>query len=433
MADGYTKITFLPIKTMQLSAARLGCEKSQLPLTVIKSTSLPQGGEVEYGPSYDDWRIRQAAHEDITTTAQGHLERVFYRPGTAQAHIDCSKSGNTNVAYDYLEGNLCYPYQRFVGAPALTDDLVTEADNKAKTAFMHDMVDASTRFQSLVALGEFGENVRMMAYAGKQFHDAVYKWKQHTWDIILKGHVPSSKVALHAAVDASAATWLELAFGYQPTVNDIDSAMMACYEELDKGYTGITGTAIRAKGHSAESIATAHRTAYNGLFRFDYSEEAYNEADVVYRGYYAGSPYGNPDPWQYWGFKIEDLLPTVYELTPYTWLIDYFSNLGDIVTALSYWRSGLKWTNVTRRSAGVVRHKGYKVQPRSSYDYYTPKIDSFLAPHFVSRASNWDRASYLGNFIPDVHFKIPGTSMKWATITSLAWLKGWKLGPVRTI
>jgi len=66
------------------------------------------------------------------------------------------------------------------------------------------------------------------------------------------------------------------------------------------------------------------------------------------------------------GLKFRDIVPTVWNLIPYSFLIDYFVNIGQIASALAVPWNGIKWCNYTSRTQGVYEASySYRMRPGS--------------------------------------------------------------------
>jgi hypothetical protein len=391
--------------------------------------SILQGGSVNYGAGHDDWKMRLKNHDDATTFASGELKSIAYKPGKILGGIDCSKSGGLNITGDQIDGCLCPVYLRYANTPS-SGSVDVDADNRAKRAFLRDLINAKTRFQSLVALGEFGENLRMANGAAMSLQEAIREWKNRTYFQHFKKGMPG-RGKLNVALTAITSSWLEFSFGWQPAANDIRNYLVAAQSLLnDQGQ--FKGTYLRAKGNST-SISTAHRKYSCGVYKTSVSEVEQVDRTVIYRGWYEGSPVSMPDEMTAFGLTLEEIPMAIYDLTPWTWLLDYFVNVGDVINALSYWRSGLRWTNKTVRHRGRVYHANCQVEPSPGFESWGARVDSFTPHTFHSKYLRWTRGPYTGTFVPELTFQIPGLDTRWANVASLAWLKSWKPYKFRSI
>jgi hypothetical protein len=439
MLDGYKKVTpkVLHDVSLFMSSSNLCSAFSfDLPDVTVKRGTYTEG-EVEFGPSYPDWRKKAARHEDATSSLSGSQTWLHYQPGYITGHVNCA-AARRNV-YDHLQGSHLVVPQ----VPAVRDiehlGPDVEADNAAKTAFMADLRDAQTAFQGLTFLGELRETLAMIRRPAKALHDGIFVWKKVTYQQLLKkGHAKhfinlvkegskltnAQKAKVKAIADAVTGSWLEKSFGWNPLVNDIDDGMKALANQLvqENYYPGI---AIRARGRNEDTSSVKYDNGGGGIFHFSSDLLTHTKDLVVYRGYYSGNAQdalAASKAQAYWGIRLEELAPTIWELTPWSFLLDYFLNIGDIITAASYWRAGLAWSNrtiVSQSDRAILRIK----PDVDSFKTWGAVIDDFIPQTTVIHNKVVRRESYKGTFIPELEFSIPGKPTQWLNMASLAWLR----------
>jgi hypothetical protein len=104
------------------------------------------------------------------------------------------------------------------------------------------------------------------------------------------------------------------------------------------------------------------------------------------------------------GFDVSNWLPTVWELIPYSFLVDYFVNIGEIVSAATLNSSSVLWTNktVTHRVSYRALRWEANSKPYSNNVATVPgKAKSHLKT--VTRYPN-----YAGAMVPTLTFSLPG-------------------------
>jgi hypothetical protein len=217
-------------------------------------------------------------------------------------------------------------------------------------------------------------------------------------------------------------TWLEYVFGWEPLVNDINDGARALanykYKDLKRPKY------LKAVATVEDSEILDCNEANVGACQFHGEWHQVKSFKTIYRGVYAATstfPLPIMAP-KLFGFNLREFVPTVWELLPYSFLIDYFTNIGDILNAWSYQRFGLAWSNRTQ-----IRKIDWKlsITPNYKSSFFTyepwqPIGVSFTAPHCHMRRKEISRGSYEGNFVPDIQFEIPGfKSKKWLNIAAL--------------
>jgi hypothetical protein len=112
------------------------------------------------------------------------------------------------------------------------------------------------------------------------------------------------------------------------------------------------------------------------------------------------------------GFDLSSWAPTLWELIPYSFLIDYFSNIGDVIRGWSQMGVRLAWCNRTSR-------KTFTKTAWSSPSGVFP-AQAFSAAKFVCTRVRVSRASYSGTTVPKPILEIPSLgSLKWLNIAAL--------------
>jgi hypothetical protein len=121
------------------------------------------------------------------------------------------------------------------------------------------------------------------------------------------------------------------------------------------------------------------------------------------------------------GLTMRDFVPTVYELIPYSFLVDYFTNIGGILEAASFNQADLLWYSSTTFSEDV---ETYSIQPRAPGTAFgNPVVSYNVAPStYIRQSKSFSRSlPVLG--LPSLAFKIPGNWSKFLNIGALATLR----------
>lgn len=143
--------------------------------------------------------------------------------------------------------------------------------------------------------------------------------------------------------------WLEFAFGVRPLIADIhDGAEALARFNIDNRHTVVKGF-----GDESTPIQNSKSNmAVGNMLTGVYTVVQVGKVMVIYR---AGLKYSVDSPAfgsaarlrDLLGFKLEDFVPTVWNLLPYSFLLDYFVNVGDILNAITTDTSSVQWVNET--------------------------------------------------------------------------------------
>lgn len=231
----------------------------------------------------------------------------------------------------------------------------TFADNSARAKFYKKLRKEAVAMSGPTFLGELGETVRMI----KRPASALWSKNLGYLDALGKAKRASPK----AWTKRISGLWLEHSFGWTPLISDISDAA-AAFETLVTGKRRkiISGSFQDYADYSntlgsLDNTNGSPRSVHNLVnMKFDKVAWLTEECTVRYKG--AIKPrVGAPavDPLVLYGFTPSEIVPTAWELLPWSFLIDYFTNIGDILTALVTSTADVAWTVKT-----VIQKTEYK-------------------------------------------------------------------------
>lgn len=211
--------------------------------------------------------------------------------------------------------------------------------------------------------------------------------------------------------------WLETVFGLQPMVNDIAMGLVALDDlsalnrpktvgkaAFDRSYT----TQLQINAMTGDLALGAVNMNFKVLLIAKISE-AYN---VKY-----GMTW-SPDPgdafYKALGINWQDVAPAAYELMPYSFVLDYFSNLGDILSSYSFdwtvWSNKYKTTFLTRS----IEYSYMPVAPGA----YTTLISRTIGQGRFEQIT-FQRSAESGFELPKFELKAPSLAQS-ANLVALA-------------
>lgn len=159
--------------------------------------------------------------------------------------------------------------------------------------------------------------------------------------------------------------WMYCRMGIRPFVGECENIHAAITHMKEQRWRTRFGskTAFRTSASAHTSRVNANRL-YTGHFK-SYFEETEVSAgcvcDVRLDGF--------PDT-----FGLTQFYETAWELTPCSWFIDYFLNVGKLIAAMrpdSYWQIRASWTTVKRISEEIIR-----CENTSYLDYGPPAMET---------------------------------------------------------
>lgn len=282
----------------------------------------------------------------------------------------------------------------------------TIADNLAKARFYKRLYSAQTKFEGLTFLGELRESLRMLR------RPAAALWGKNLGylDALGKAKRASPKHWLKTV----GGLWLEHSFGWQPLINDCKDAVTA-YEQLVRPTPKpvvVSGGGIWMNDRTS-SLGSIWKNGWlaelNGI-KWLQSDCIFTEEHTVrYKG--AVRAQVEAPHWKGWdlfGFTPQNIIPTAWELLPWSFLVDYFTNIGDILQASITSTRSLVYINKT-----VIQKTRYRGR-------MVPQLESFgggLLPPFWSIVSasgqeyNWDLTRKLVNRSANSGISLPTLSL----------------------
>lgn len=151
----------------------------------------------------------------------------------------------------------------------------------------------------------------------------------------------SSKASKQSIANGIASDALNLNLNLLPLCADLDGALEALADTMVgkvRRQTVFARVTDRANGGSRSktvSPTTNNIDGFNGRHR----EWTNGTLLVKMGGEIVVGLKGQVPPWtDTWGLSPQDFVPTIYELLPYSWLVDYFTTMGSFVDALSLHR-----------------------------------------------------------------------------------------------
>lgn len=377
--------------------------------------SLTWVNSVTHGDNVPGWRQKLREGSDATTSLTGTRISARFTPGEAIGYWKQSFGG-----YTYRSLGTCgLSPQLPSGNPGTLS--YSKADAEALGKFNRRIREKRTAFEGGVFLGELGQTLSMIrrpARGLRTLTDEFLHAARRVRALGLRGAVRNARLLPSEVAEQLADLWLEAQFGWRPLMSDVEGACEAL-RLISNGQSLHTGR-ISAKGAEDSNVAETHTpiTSPSG-FRLEDSMREVAHCEVIYRGAIrvkARDPRTMDAALV--GFDLSSFLPTAWELIPYSFLIDYFTNVGEIVTGWSNLFTELSWCNRTVRRQykreNVVRLSG---APMPAW------MDSnvMVAPaKFVCEKSHVLREKYTGTTVPSFTFRIPSFgSLKWLNIAAL--------------
>lgn len=294
------------------------------------------------GENLPGWRKLIAQSKDATTTFNGYKREVR---DVEEGYFDVTYLVTIAVPYYPWTEQVPKTYSfQGMNQGAFFNNMPGDASAAEQQALMQLYKRIRKNHQSfsgLTFLGELREAISMIRRPAKSLSkglsDYISALKRRS-----RG-VPFSKSGNLTRKRILSDTWLEFSFGWRPLISDIQSGA----EALARWKVGVDGKderryRISAQGESSDA-SIGNEYAIPEFFwsniRIYRNTNAYGTSTVRYiarLSYETAVPVGSAKRLaQLSGFTLIEFIPTAWELLPWSFLVDYFTNVGDVLEAFA--------------------------------------------------------------------------------------------------
>lgn len=381
------------------------------------------------GISNPHWRENIKRHQQAGTPFQAHRHRYDFRPYNVEQVYNYSWKTTPDLRWTYLfanSGNYVSSIPPFAISHHPSE---AKANNEAITNYVKKAIDAQRVFFSGETIGEFRELVRQVKNPGLALRKGLGAYvetvKKRTQRTSVRRLPRNRRADVQAGLIRDA--WLEYQFGWRPLVSEISNVI---------DYVNETDPFSRLDTNNIQGVGKAEDSGWpngdSGHYALHGTRPSYEvrwretvKVTVIYRGQVGMGNSAAGYLARKTGFQPRDWIPTAWELLPFSFLIDYFTNIGDLITALNFNRSDLKWTMKTvlyDHYTESVDCRPLWRQPESgshpSADWTSTKKVLSL-PHAKHRYTGVNRTPFYGSVVPRSEVSIPGAGTKWINMAAL--------------
>jgi hypothetical protein len=251
------------------------------------------------------------------------------------------------------------------------------AENRARTSLDQQTRSLETFFQGGVQLGEFHKTLKLLRSPMQSLFKSIGSYSRRAKKRAqrsvrgVRGVKKRSLLQNRVVQD----TYLEYTFAISPLLSEVDGMSKWLAHLVVNPQRPLTKIITAVGVH--ETKATPRRTAshlpYASGRHYKVGATGYlsKKAKVVYKACYGLTDSANP----YWsarsvGLGLRDFLPTVWELIPYSFLVDYFTNIGDMVSAAGQHSTDYRWvmrTEVIETKRSLAFHREPVAYPKINW------------------------------------------------------------------
>jgi len=367
------------------------------------------------GVQNPNWKAQIKTHSSATTPASGirYLVRSLpFMSASVEAYAGSHATRDYIYRYFAVDGTPFEPLPVAIFRDLPDTLTVNRVTARAYSLYLEKAKSAISSFESGQDLAEIRQTIESVIHPFSSLRNHVLSY----FPKVKKLKDRYKKV--HDLKKALADSYLEWTFGWKPLTFDIAD-----------GIVGLSNSRLPLT--PIESHATEYFSFLEGVYNSDLTNALYHAYGKVIskysirlkgmvNAYYRdGKPPGIAQELQ---LLPEDFAPTAWDILPYSFVIDYFLNIGNIVRAYSFPSAALVWTNESTliSSQSIV-----------SFDRYTAGLDAqfpislgYTRNHQVSCA-NFDveartfTREAIQSLVPPLVFSLPLSAKPWENIAAL--------------
>jgi hypothetical protein len=217
---------------------------------------------------------------------------------------------------------------------------VTRIVNSAKAKYIQKAANMRRSVQGGVVLGELKETLHMIQDTAHLLGRGLTGY----FSALKKGRRSLRKSSKKTKLNFLRQQYLQYTYGWGPLTSDIKA--------------GAEAVARLRLSRPERSLVRVHEAGDNFVRETPTNFTIGNHnvgcniriRDItdchIYGAYDTSVPESN-SPATLFGLSMKDFVPTIWELIPYSFLVDYFTNIGTIIEAFSYVNTGLIYSGMT--------------------------------------------------------------------------------------
>lgn len=397
-------------ETKIISCVHIGSPHLGTVVYTGSGTEVYNGVKSSEGFSNPAWRSQVRAGVEATTPFTGKVdERVF--------------SGEDEVELVYVapSGSYAGDTIRLSGTggyftPSVPDDPDLISIDAVRSLCLEKLSkrirDTQRSFQGGVFLGELREALHTIRHPAQQLRTLV---TSYVGSARSRARRQRHLKAKNSVVQN---TWLEYQYAMAPLASDIEEGIRTLskkgpyFREIKRIQVGADAPGV--------SKFTNHGYAYpTEGFTVNWTRRHKNTTSFRFICGLGGQPVGGLASSQAWGLQTSDFLPTVWELIPYSFLVDYFTNVGTVIDSWSAASADIRWICWTARTDCRVDVVGARSNNKGVYGASWRSESVKSSGNYHSRRVV-QRDKWVGGVVPPFRFKLPGFGSKWINIAALA-------------
>jgi len=360
------------------------------------------------------WRDQVRLGQNATTPFQG----VKFSGEATWASYESSYHNNLlKLTQSYSSGGPGYfNYPTFPNNSGPPASVIADVNNRAIAKFIGDCNSAlSSNNLTGRSIRHLKHDLHSLIHPMNSLRDKIGGYLS-TLEKASKGVNKRSKSWLHVV----RTEYLAFTFGTAPFVEDITSILVdASHRRLP--VVPVSGRASRRWSGSAGRIAITG-DSFNGWLTWTTQVNLASTYSVQIKGAIRteSGMNGKIGFIQSQRLSPSDWLPTIFSILPYAWMVDYFTNIGDIVDALTFPFSSLTWSCKTTKNINSVSYSQPDMVASPPVGGYVQVLAGGAGGNatFTYEAISRDILQSI-DLLPTFELKVPTSPKKWLNMMAV--------------
>ncbi len=321
-------------------------------------------------------------------------------------------------------------YWVYAPAPSTVNHLSTDgalAEQRALMLLYKRIRAHEEAFNMAPVLAEMNETIDMIVRPASALREGITKHLRSVQK--LKGRwlrgVPFHK-RRETLLRAAAGSWLEFSFGWAPTVSDVAAGAEALAKFVQDEHVGYKR--ISAQGSSVQSMDLGTSILWNGTLEEQRIRQSWETKRTV--RYIVGhrSDVITNSKGDFVHFLANfgltnwrNVAVGAWEIIPYSWLVDYFTNIGELIECWATPTNGVSWIVRTERQHTARRYAITHVGSKNVSWWRYVKFRNVQGGYVEARRSTVTRTIPTSLGYPHLEFETPFGSPKRMTNMLAVW------------
>jgi hypothetical protein len=355
------------------------------------------------------------SHTDATTGASW-FEAGKYSQGTCRLTVKDTRDAKKQAVWT-TDGH-------FVPLASLNTVMPpSTADANARIAFRNKVREVQTSFQGGTFLGELREavhGIKHPAQALRRGVDDLITATRRNAKQALRGHTSKTVNRIAVVNRIARDSWLEWCYDKRPLISDVNDFANAIVSAPSLDTQGVIG---RSDDRTSDSYTNQSGMGYMPV-NIEYRVMRYRRTSVRYLGAVKmESETYTRNLLRRFGLDWSNVVPTAWELVPYSFLVDYFSNVGAMIDAAATTNFAVCWgckTVIQETREFLLSYKLTPYSPASGFISQQLNVSSYVNYERSGSRSKFNTADVQVSIL-DTRLRMPGVdSLKWLNIAALA-------------